>query len=57
MSEKDTITISEAAKRLGIGRNTAYEAVKTGEIPVIKLGKRKVVPLKAFEKMLETGAN
>jgi excisionase family DNA binding protein len=47
-----TITVPEAARRLGIGRNSAYEAARRGEIPVIRLGKRMVVPLAAFDAML-----
>jgi excisionase family DNA binding protein len=39
-----TYTIDEAAKILGISRNSAYAAAKSGEIPVIKIGKRKLVP-------------
>lgn len=55
--KKDTMTVEEAAKRLKIGRNTAYEAVKNKELPSIKLGKRIVIPVKALERMLETGSN
>ncbi|MDA0338378.1 MAG: helix-turn-helix domain-containing protein, partial [Proteobacteria bacterium] len=35
-----TLTITETAKRLGIGRSAAYEAARTGQIPTIKIGKR-----------------
>ncbi len=45
-------TIPEAAKKLGIGRNTAYEAARTGEIPTIKIGKRLLVPREALERKL-----
>jgi excisionase family DNA binding protein len=50
--ERMTISVPEAGKKLGIGRNAAYEAAHRGEIPVIRLGKRLVVPTAAFEKML-----
>ena len=49
---KDTITVEETAKRLGIGRNTAYEAVKRGDIPSIRIGRRILVPTKALERKL-----
>ena len=49
---KDTITVEETAKRLGIGRNTAYEAVKRGEIPSIRIGRRILVPTKALDNLL-----
>ncbi len=45
-------TIPEAAKKLGIGRNTAYEAARTGEIPTVKIGKRLLVPREALERKL-----
>ena len=51
--EKATLTIKEAAAYLGIGKNLCYDRVKTGEIPVIKIGKRLLVPRRALEKRLE----
>jgi excisionase family DNA binding protein len=48
-----TLTIDEAAKLLGIGRQLAYDRAKTGEIPVIKIGRRLLVPRRALEKLLE----
>jgi len=48
-----TISVEEAGKVLGIGRNSAYEAVRRGEIPVIKIGKLLRVPVVALERMLE----
>ena len=43
--EKATVTVVEAAKRLGIGRNSAYEGVASGAIPSVKIGRRIVVPI------------
>ena len=50
--ERQTLTIPEAAKVLGIGRASAYSAVRRGELPVIRIGKRVVVPRAALERML-----
>jgi excisionase family DNA binding protein len=47
-----TLTVNEAAKRLGIGRNQAYEAIKRGEIPAIRIGKRLLVPEAMLDRML-----
>lgn len=47
-----TATIAEAAQRLGIGRNAAYEAAERGDIPSIRIGKRILVPLAALDRML-----
>jgi len=49
---KVTISVPEAGKMLGIGRNGAYDAARRGELPTLKFGKRLVVPLAALEKML-----
>ena len=54
-TERATYTVDEAAKLLGIGRNLCYEKVKTGEIPVIRIGRRLLVPRRALEKLLEQG--
>ena len=53
--ERLTLSIPEAAKVLGIGRNLCYARVKTGEIPIIKIGRRLLVPRKALERLLEQG--
>ena len=47
-----TMTIPEAAKKLGIGRNQGYEAAKSGQIPTIKIAKRLLVPVTALENKL-----
>lgn len=51
-SFKKVYTIEEVAKMLGVSKGTAYECVKTGELPHIKLGRRIVVPIASFEKFL-----
>ncbi|MCT4584939.1 MAG: helix-turn-helix domain-containing protein [Peptostreptococcaceae bacterium] len=50
--EKATYSIAEVAKVLGIGKSLAYEMAHAGKIPVIKFGKRMVVPKSKLEKML-----
>ena len=47
-----TITIDETAQKLRIGRNQAYEAVKRGDIPAIRVGARWLVPIKALDELL-----
>ena len=41
--ERQTLTIEEAAKLLGIGRQLAYDRAKTGEIPVIKIEIKEII--------------
>jgi excisionase family DNA binding protein len=50
--ERATYTVSEAGQRLGISRATAYRAVKDGDLPSIRIGRRLVVPREAVEQML-----
>ncbi len=50
--ERQTVTVEEAARALGIGRGSAYEAVKRGDIPSIRVGRRIVVPRAALERLL-----
>lgn len=50
-----TVTVQEAARLLGIGRQLAYEGVRQGQIPNIRVGRRILVPRAALEKMLEEG--
>ena len=47
-----TLTVPEAARRLGIARQTAYEAVRQGEIPSIRIARRILVPIAALEALL-----
>ena len=53
MEDKLTLSVEEAARLLGIGRNLCYDKIKAGEIPVIKIGRRLLVPRRALEKLLE----
>ena len=41
--ERLVLTVSEAAVLLGISRAFAYELVARGELPVIRLGRRRLV--------------
>ena len=47
-----TMTVDEAAQKLGISRNTAYACARSGELPIIRLGKRMLVPRAALEAMV-----
>jgi excisionase family DNA binding protein len=39
-----TITVEHAGRLLGLGRRPAYRAVERGELPVLRFGRRLVVP-------------
>ena len=53
METRATVTVEEAAHILGIGRASAYEAIRTGRIPSIRISQRRiVVPRVALERLL-----
>jgi excisionase family DNA binding protein len=49
------MTVREAARLLGIGKNSAYAAAARGELPVLKFGRRMLVPIAALNKKLGSG--
>ena len=49
---RKTYSILEAAKILGIGKNQAYAAAHAGELPIIRMGNRMLVPKVALDKKL-----
>ena len=51
--ERRTITVEQAGAMLGVSRALAYQMANNGQLPVIRCGHRLLVPLKAFEAMLE----
>jgi len=56
-SGKLTYFVAEAAKILGLSRNSVYEAVRTRQIPSINLGRRIFIPRVGLEKMFSSGSN
>ena len=42
--ERPTLTVDMAASVLGISRNSAYEGVRSGQIPSVRIGRRILVP-------------
>ncbi len=52
LAEQRTYSVTEAARILGISRNSAYEGVRRGEIPVIRVGGRILVPAAALNRLL-----
>lgn len=46
------ISINEAARVAGVGRTRIYQALGDGELPSIKLGRRRLIRLSAIEDWL-----
>lgn len=53
MADRLVYTVAETAELLGIALGTAYECVRNGDIPSIKLGRRIAVPRKALQQLLD----
>jgi excisionase family DNA binding protein len=51
-SPRLTFTVEEVAVVLGIGRTLAYEGVRTGAIPSVRVGRRVLVPKAALDRLL-----
>ena len=51
--ETKTLSVPEAGRWLGLGRNASYEAARRGDIPTIRIGKLIRVPVVALERKLE----
>lgn len=52
--QKQVISVDEAARILGISRNLAYEAVRRGDIPSIRVGQKRIlIPVRALERLLD----
>ena len=45
-------SVPESGELLGISRASAYQAVRTGQIPSIRVGRRILVPREQFDKLL-----
>ena len=54
--QRRTYTVHEVATILGIGRNTAYEVCRNGDIPTIRVGGRILIPRDAIEDLLASAA-
>lgn len=53
--QRETLTVVEAGEILGISRSSAFQAASSGELPIIRIGKRLLVPRAALERMLDGG--
>lgn len=54
-TERLTLTVDEAAALLRISRCSAYEAVRRGEIPSVRMGRRVLIPTARLLALLGAG--
>jgi excisionase family DNA binding protein len=50
--DRDVFTIEEAGEILLISRGSAYAAARSGDLPVISVGRRRLIPRLALERKL-----
>ncbi|MFJ9370762.1 excisionase family DNA-binding protein [Nocardia sp. NPDC101769] len=55
-SISDTDVFLSPARLLGIGRSTVYAAVKSGELPAIRVGRRMRIPSRWVRQALRVDA-
>jgi excisionase family DNA binding protein len=51
--DRQTSTVREAARRLGVSPNHLYLQIKANKFPHIKIGERVVIPTVVLDRMLE----
>jgi excisionase family DNA binding protein len=51
-----TVSVPEAGRQLGVGRDAAYRAAALGQLPTIRIGRRLLVPRAALERLLAGGS-
>ena len=52
-AQRATMSIDEAARVLGIGRASAYEAARRGELPTLRVGRRWLVSRAGLERFVQ----
>jgi excisionase family DNA binding protein len=52
----NVLNAEEVARLLGLSRGTVYEAMRTGEIPSLRVGRRLLVPTHALRAWLAASA-
>jgi excisionase family DNA binding protein len=47
-----TLTVEAVARILGVSRESCYRAVRAGQIPALRLGRRWVIPVSGVRRLL-----
>jgi excisionase family DNA binding protein len=53
MPSKLVLSIAEAAEVLGVSDDLIYELTARGELPCLRLGRRKVIPIVAIQAVVD----
>ncbi len=50
--EPEVLSVDQASALLHVGRNSIYEAIRRGEFPAVRIGKRILIPRVALQRFL-----
>jgi len=51
-SEKLVLSVAELRSKLGLSKGLIYEAIRNGQIPSIRFGRRILIPVVALQQLL-----
>jgi excisionase family DNA binding protein len=49
------VTVAELARRMSISKAVAYEWVREGHVPSVRIGRRILIPVRALHDAIESG--
>jgi excisionase family DNA binding protein len=52
LTEEVSVSVETAGAALGLKRSSAYSAIRTGELPHVRIGRRICVPTSALRRLL-----
>ena len=55
--EKVTMSVQEMALQMGISLSKAYELTKESDFPIVRVGKRVLIPVTEFQRWLSGRTN
>jgi excisionase family DNA binding protein len=56
VSARLAISVTEAAERLGVSRNTVYTAIRSDEMPTFRMGRRTLIPVDALRRWIASAS-
>lgn len=54
MTDRLVLSVAEAAEALGVSDDLVYELTERGDLPCLRFGRRKVIPRRAIELLMES---
>lgn len=51
----DLLTVAEVTSVLRVSRNTVYDAIRSGQVPVVRFGRRVLIPKRGLVELMAGG--